>query len=168
MEFQDLVRRRYSCRAYRPEPVDEAALERILEAARLAPTAANRQPFRVVVVPTATRQELLGRVYTRAWFRSAPLLLAVVGVPAEAWVRKDGRSHLDIDCAIVMDHLVLAATNEGLGTCWVANFDVDAARELLGLGPDESPLLFSPLGHAADAARLRERKPLASLVRRLS
>jgi nitroreductase len=168
MEFSELVRLRYSCRAYRREPIDETVLGRILEAGRLAPTAANRQPFRIVVVTTATRQEALARVYARGWLREAPLILAVVGVPGEAWVRKDGRSHMDVDCAIVMDHLVLAAANEGLGTCWVANFDVAAARALLELGPDEVPLLLSPLGAPADQPGPKERKSLAHLVRRLS
>jgi nitroreductase len=167
MEFLDLVRSRYSCRAYTQDPVDEGAIARILEVGRLAPTAANRQPFHILVVPTAPRREALARIYKRAWFHEAPFVLCVVGVPAEAWVREDGRSHLDIDCAIVMDHVVLAATNEGLGTCWVANFDVAAAREVLGLPPEEEPIVFTPLGHPADAAPAKERKPLAALVRRL-
>jgi len=167
MEFQDLICMRYSCRAYGSEPVDAAALERILEAARLAPTAANRQPFRIIVVPTAGRQQEIERVYRRAWFRAAPLLLCVVGVPSEAWVRSDGRSHLDLDCAIVMDHMVLAAANEGLGTCWVAAFDVEAAREMLGLFSGEEPIIFTPLGRPADRQPQRERRALSALVRRL-
>jgi nitroreductase len=72
MEFQDLIRRRYSVREYLPTPVSEEALARILEAGRLAPTAANRQPFRIVVLHAAGRQEALGRVYARAWFQQAP------------------------------------------------------------------------------------------------
>jgi nitroreductase len=167
MDFQDLIRRRYSVREYRPEPVSEEALARILEAGRLAPTAANRQPFRIVVLETASRRAALGRVYHRAWFPRAPLVLCVCGVPEEAWVRSDGRSHLDVDAAIVMDHLVLAATDEGLGTCWIANFDVDAAREVFELRPGEVPLLLTPLGHAADRPPERLRRGLESLVRRL-
>ncbi len=84
MDFQDLIRRRYSVRAYRPEPVSEAALARILEAGRLAPTAANRQPFRIVVLESAGRKEALGRVYARDWFLQAPVVLCVCGVPSEA------------------------------------------------------------------------------------
>jgi nitroreductase len=166
VEFRDLARARYSCRAYRSDPVDEAALARILEAGRLAPTAVNRQPFRILVIPTATHQEALARIYPRPWFRQAPLVLGVVAVPGEAWVRKDGRRYVEVDCAIVMDHLILAAADEGLGTCWVANFDVDAARAAFGLSPEEEPLLFTPLGHPADKAPVKERKPLSSLVRR--
>jgi len=165
MDFQDLVRRRYSVRAYRPEPVPEAALARILEAGRLAPTAANRQPFRIVVLHTAGRKEALRRLYAREWFLQPPVVICVCGVPAEAWVRKDGRSHLDVDAAIVTDHLVLAATDEGLGTCWIANFDVGAAREVFELLPGEVPLLLTPLGYASDRAEVKERKGLDELVR---
>jgi nitroreductase len=167
MDFQELIRRRYSVREYLPTPVSEEALGRILEAGRLAPTAANRQPFRIVVLHTAGRQEALGRVYARAWFARAPVVLCVCGVPGEAWVRKDGRSHLDVDAAIVMDHLILAATDEGLGTCWIANFDVDAAREVFEVRGDEVPLLLTPLGHAADSPGPRQRRALDSLVRRI-
>jgi nitroreductase len=167
MEFQELIRLRYSVRAYRPEPVSEEALGRILEAGRLAPTAANRQPFRIVVLHTAGRKDALGRVYRRQWFAQAPLVLCVCGVPDEAWVRQDGRSHLDIDAAIVMDHLILAATDEGLGTCWIANFDVAAAQEVFGVRADEVPLLLTTLGHAADQPKPKERKKLDELVRRI-
>jgi len=166
MDFSDLIRRRYSCRAYRPAAVDEAALARILEAARLAPTACNRQPFRVVVVDTASRRESLTRIYPRAWVCEAPLWLFVTGVHSEAWVRRDGRSYLDVDVAIAMDHMILAASNEGLGTCWIAAFDAAAAREILGLPLAEEPIVFTPLGHAADQPRPKERKPLDALVRR--
>jgi nitroreductase len=165
MEFQELIRRRYSVRAYRPDPVPEEALARVLEAGRLAPTAANRQPFRIVVLHAARRKEALARVYDRAWFAQAPIVLCVCGVPGEAWVRKDGRSHLDIDAAIVMDHLILAATDEGLGTCWIANFDVAAAREVFEARAEEVPLLLTTLGHAADQPKPRERRALDSLVR---
>ena len=142
MDFQELIRRRYSVREYLPDPVSEEALARILEAGRLAPTAANRQPFRIVVLDTAGRHEALARVYDRHWFVQAPVVICVCGVPGEAWVRLDGRSHLDVDAAIVMDHVILAATDEGLGTCWIANFDVGAAREVFGVRPGEVPLLL--------------------------
>ena len=167
MDFQELIHRRYSVREYLPDPVSEEALARILEAGRLAPTAANRQPFRIVVLHGAGRQEALDRVYARAWFARAPVVLCVCGVPEEAWVRRDGRSHLDVDAAIVMDHLILAATDEGLGTCWIANFDVAAAREVFEVRADEVPLLLTPLGRAADRPKARERRSLDSLVRRI-
>jgi nitroreductase len=168
MEYRDLIRRRYSCRAYRPDPVADDVLERILDAGRLAPTAHNRQPFRIVVIPTASHREALGRIYRRAWLRDAPLVVCIVGRTAEGWVRKDGRCYLDVDCAIVMDHIILAATNEGLGSCWIGAFDAAAAREAMQLSPEEEPIALTPLGHPADEPPRKERKPLSALVRRLS
>ena len=167
MDFQGLIKKRYSVRAYKPDPVDEDKLARVLEAARLAPTAANRQAFRVVVIPTKGREKELGRVYSREWFVQAPLVLCVCAVPAEAWVRKaDGWNAAEVDATIVMSHIVLAAAEEGLGTCWIAAFDPAAAREVLGLPLDVIPSAFTPLGYAADSPGSKKRRPLADLVRR--
>lgn len=165
MEFTELIRSRYSVRAYRLDSVPDALLTRVLEAGRLAPTAANRQPFRLVVIHTAGRQEELRRLYHREWFGQAPLVIGVCAVAAEAWVRRDGVNYAFVDAAIVMDHIVLAAADAGLGTCWVAAFDPAAARQILGLPDGVEPVAFTPLGFAADMPRPKERKPLADLVR---
>jgi nitroreductase len=170
MTFLDLVRRRYSVRAYRPDPVPDDLLATVLEAGRLAPTAANRQPFRIIVVQTRGREPELRRIYDRDWFVQAPLILCVCAVPSEAWRRTmyDGRSHADVDASIVMDHLILAAADLGLGTCWIAAFDPAAAREVLGIPDEGEPMLFTPLGYPADASsspRHAERRPLEELVR---
>jgi len=167
MSFLDLARGRYSVRAYRPDPVPEAVLGQVLEAGRVAPTASNRQPVRILVVRTAGRAAELRRIYDQEWFVEAPLLLCVCAVPGEAWwrARHDGRRYVEVDAAIVMDHLVLAAADLGLGTCWVAAFDPVAAREVLGVPGDVEPLLFTPLGYAADAPGPKARRPLEELVR---
>lgn len=170
MMFLDLVRRRYSVRAYRPDPVPDDLLASVLEAGRLAPTASNRQPFRIIVVHTRGREAELRRIYDSEWFVQAPLILCVCAVRAEAWRRTmyDGRSHADVDAAIVMDHMVLAAADLGLGTCWIAAFDPAAAREVLGVPPEGEPMLFSPLGYAADDApgeRHLQRRAIEELVR---
>jgi nitroreductase len=167
MDFQELIRKRYSVRAYKPDPVEDDKLARIVEAARLAPTAANRQAFRIIVVRTAERRLDLRRIYGRDWFVQAPLVLCVCAVPSEAWVRKaDGWNAAEVDATIVMSHIVLAAAEEGLGTCWIAAFDPTAAREVLGLPTDVIPSAFTPLGYAADAAGPKKRRPLDELVRR--
>jgi nitroreductase len=165
MEFTDLIRARYSVRGYRPDPIPEALLARVLEAGRLAPTAANRQPFRLIVLHTTGRQEELRRLYHREWFGAAPLVIGVCAVPGEAWVRRDGVNYAFVDAAIVMDHIVLAAADAGLGTCWVAAFDPLAARQILHLPEGVEPVAFTPLGYPADPPRPKERKPLAELVR---
>jgi len=165
MEFTDLIQKRYSVRAYKPDPVQDSELQAVLDAARLAPTAANRQPFQIVVVHTAGRDKELQRIYSRAWFTQAPLLICICGVPAQAWVRKDGKNYADVDVTIAMDHLVLAAANLGLGTCWVAAFDPPAAREVLRLPDDVEPIAFTPLGYPADQPGSKDRKALSQLVR---
>ncbi len=165
MDFQALARARYSVRAYKPGPVAPEKLARIFEAARLAPTAANRQPFRIVVAETKGREPELRKIYGREWFVQAPLVIAVCAVPAEAWVRRaDGWNSAELDAAIVMDHLILAAADEGLGTCWIAAFDPKAAREVLALPEGVIPVAFTPLGTPADAPGRKTRKPLADLM----
>lgn len=165
MRFLELVGNRYSVRAYKSDSVDEEKLRLILEAARTAPTAANRQPFRLIVIATAGREAELRRIYNREWFVQAPLIICACGVPAESWTRMDGKPYVDVDVAIMMDHLILAATDLGLGTCWIAEFDPEAAREVLGLPEGVEPILFTPLGYPADQPRPKQRKPISELVR---
>ena len=165
MEFSELIEKRYSVRAYKPDPVEDDALHQVLEAARLAPTAANRQPFQLVVIPTAGREAELKRIYNRDWFVQAPLVICICGIPAQGWIRRDGKNYTDVDVAIAMDHLILTAASLGLGTCWIAAFDPTATREVLGLPDDVEPIAFTPLGYPADRPGPKKRKALLELVR---
>ena len=164
MDFRELARARYSCRAYRDDAVEEEKLTAVLQAAKQAPTACNRQPFRLYVLPTADRREAVHRLYGREWLEQAPLLIGIAGEPGRAWVRRDGHNYVDVDCAIVMDHLILQAADLGLGTCWIAAFDVAAARELLELPTGWEPIAFTPLGYPRDTRREKSRRPLDELV----
>lgn len=166
MNFFELIQKRYSVRAYKPDPVEENKLVQVLEAGRLAPTAANRQPFQLIVIHTAGRGAELRRIYHRGWFSQAPLLICACALPSQAWHRRtDGKDYSAVDVAIVVDHLTLAATELGLGTCWVAAFNVEAAREALRLPDEVEPVAFTPLGYPADQPEPRSRKPLSALVR---
>lgn len=165
MDYSTLIKDRYSVRAYKPDPVPEEVLNEVLEAARLAPTAANRQPIQIIVIRTTGREAELKRVYNRDWFVTAPLVVCVCALPNQAWTRSDGVNYAVVDAAIAMDHLILAATDAGLGTCWVAAFDPAAAREVLGLPDDVEPVAFTPLGAPASQPRPKNRKPLSDLVR---
>lgn len=165
MEFDRLIKARYSVRAYRGKTVAEDDLHAVLEAARLAPTAANRQPFKLLVIRTQGRQEELKQIYGRDWFVQAPMVICICGKPDAGWMRKnDSKNYTDVDAAIVMDHLILAAANRGLGTCWIGAFDPAAARDVLGLGDDMEPIAFTPLGWPADEPREKVRKELGALV----
>ncbi len=164
MDFEQLINARYSVRAYRPDPVEPEKLRRVLEAFRLAPTAANRQPMRLYVIETAKHRETLAGLYHREWFTQAPLVLGVASVPSEAWSRRDGKNYADVDATIAFDHVILQAADLGLGTCWIAAFDPQVARELLKLPPDWEPLCFTPLGYPADQPRQKIRRPIDELV----
>jgi nitroreductase len=161
----EAIKARYSVRGYKADPVSDELLGQVLEAARRAPTAADRQAFRVIVVHVKGREEELARVYGRSWLLQAPLILAVVAVPGEAWRRMDDKPYDEVDATIAMDHMVLAATALGLGTCWIAAFDPDAAREVFGLPDDVELVAITPLGYPDKASADTDRKPLEDLVR---
>ena len=165
MEFLELVRSRYSVRAYQPTPVEEEKLQQVLEAACLAPTAANRQPFRLIVIATEGREAELRRIYPASWLTQAPLIICACTVPDEGWVRMDGKGYADVDVTIAMDHLILAARSLDLGTCWIADFDPASAREVLGLPDGVDPVFFIALGYPAVQPGSKTRKPLSDLVR---
>lgn len=149
MDFTKLISSRESVRDFDPDkPVDPSVLKRILEAGRLAPSATNRQPWRFLVVSSP---ELLAQVrlcYHRPWFSDAPHVLIVKGNLNDAWVRKpDGYNSLETDLAIAMDHMILAAENEGVGACWVAAFDEVRLRKILSLRAEEKVFTIAPLGY---------------------
>ena len=134
MEFNTLIQNRYSCRAFSAGPVEQAKIDRILEAGRIAPTAVNKQPVHVWAITAPDTLEAIKGV-TRSNY-GAPLLLIVGCRPADAWVRRyDGKNGAEVDASIVATYLMLAAENEGLATLWVGSFDPALLSGLL-LGTD--------------------------------
>ena len=165
MDFMELVQKRYSVRQYLAKEVEQKKLDAILEAARLAPTAANRQAFKILVISTASRKEELKKIYPSNWFVEAPYILGICSIPEQTWIRKDGKEYGDVDTAIVMDHMILAASALGLGTCWIAAFNPDAAKQVLDLDSSWTPVAFTPLGYAtSDGIPEKKRKPIDDLV----
>jgi len=167
MDFYDVIRTRRSIREYQEKPVEEDKLQRVLEAARLAPSAANRQPWRFVVIKTEKIKKEFYRVYNKRWFWHAPVVICACGVRKEAWRRPDGKSYLDVDVAIAMDHLILAATAEGLGTCWIGAFNPSEVKKILDLSDELEPIALTPLGYPAFSPHPTPRKPLEEIVRRI-
>jgi len=165
MDFFELINKRYSVRAYKPKTVEEDKLQEILKAACIAPTAANKQPFCFIVVHTQGREQELQRIYKREWFYTAPVVICCCTLPAEAWTRFDGKNYGEVDSTIAMDHLILAAADLGLGTCWIAAFDPLAAKEILGLPEGVEPITFTPLGYPDDEPKPKKRKNLSNIVR---
>ncbi len=165
MEFSDLIQKRYSVRKYKSKPVEEEKLQQVLDAARLAPTAHNKQPFKLIVIKTENNEENLKRIYPADFFVEVPLIICACTVLEEGWIRADGKNYAEVDTAIAMDHLILAATNLGLGTCWIGRFDLKAAREVLNIPENILPLIFTPLGYPDHEAIAKKRKTIDEIVK---
>ena len=164
MEFYEVVEARRSVRAYGDDPVEQDKLQRILKAARQAPSAANRQAFKFYVIrDEALRVEML-EAYGQPWLADAPLIVCACTYPGRAWRRSDGKSYADVDLAIAMEHLVLAAAAEGLGTCWIGAFKPDVVCRLLALPDDLEPVAMTPLGYPESLPPASPRKSLDDLV----
>jgi len=169
MDFYQLIEERESIRNYDPgRPVDAEVLKRILNAGRIAPSAANRQPWRFLLISSP---EMLAKVhgcYAREWFREAPHLLVVVGKRDEAWTREgDGYNSIETDLTIAIDHMVLAAECEGVGTCWIEAYDPGILRDALGLKENEVVFSITPLGYPKKGFEKRgnkERKGFEEVV----
>jgi nitroreductase len=167
-QYYELVCKRYSCRAYDPtREVSDELVRAVVETAQLAPSACNRQPWRFVAVRDAVRR---GRMLakSRPAFIDAPVLLVACGLRSQAWVRPaDGKNHTDVDLAIAIEHMCLAATSLDLATCWVCSFDVDAVRKELSLPDDVEPVALIPLGFAAPGTSIsaKVRKPIDEILK---
>lgn len=165
MEFNDVINERYSVRGYLDKEVEKEKLEYVLKAATIAPTGVNAQPFKVYVIDTKKYKDELHEICSAKWFTEAPYVLCVVALVDEAWVRPwDGKNINEIDATIVMDHMILAATDVGLGTCYIGAFKEDKAIEFLNLKDNESPVLFTPLGYGDTEPRETPRKELDDFV----
>ena len=163
MDFLELAKKRYSVRAYKSTPVEDEKLKYILEASRMAPTCSNQQAFQLIVFHTKGREEELRRIYDKDWFVQAPIIICACATTSPGQSYDEGRSYRNV--AIVMDHLILAATNLGLGTCWIGAFDPKAARDILGLPGEVKPIVFATVGYSDDEPRPKVRKSIDELIR---
>jgi len=164
MTFLELAVKRGSIRAYKTEPVPEDLLAKVLEAGRLAPSAANKQPWHFVVVRDEQVRQRLQQAYARDWFWKAPVILVVCTEPNHGWIRQDGKNYSSVDGAIAMDHMTLCAADLGLGTCWIGAFVTAKVKEILGLPDGIEPLAMTPLGTPAAEPRPKVRKDLKDIV----
>ena len=164
MEFMEVVRQRRSVRKYRPDPVPQARLDHILEAARLAPSWANGQCWAFVVVTDAKIRHELGQA-GNPWISDAPVIVVACADPKHSGTKEDQQYYL-VDVGIAMEHLVLAAADQGLGTCWIGWFDEPRVKRALGIPADLRVVALTPLGYPDEAPEPRPRKTLGEIVRR--
>ncbi|RLF16539.1 MAG: nitroreductase [Thermoprotei archaeon] len=150
MDVLEAIRRRRSVRRYEPREVEDEKLHLLLEAARLAPSADNRQPWRFIVVKSREVKERLFKAHGKAWLVEAPVIIVGCAVPSEAWRRRDGEEYWKVDVAIAMEHIALAATSLGLATCWVASFNEEGVKEALGLPGEVRVVALMSVGYPAE------------------
>jgi nitroreductase len=170
MNFLDIAKSRYSSRKYLNKPIEEDKILRILEAGRVAPSAANRQPWIFYILQQKDNLLKIREVYHREWYKEAPVVIVACANHEQGWIRSsDNKDHSDVDLAIAITHIVLQATELGLGSCWVCNFDVNKCREVLNLPKYIEPVALIPLAYPADLAdperHFINRKPLSEIVK---
>ena len=149
MDMYDVIRTRRSVRAYRPDPIPNEVLLRVLDAARIAPSGSNRQPTRLIVIQDPdTKQKLVPLCHNQAFIATAPYLVVACGRDLKynrgEWME---RYSMIVDVAIAVDHLTLAARAEGLGTCWIGSFDNAALKKFFKLPDDFDVVALTPLGY---------------------
>ena len=165
MELKNAIKERYSVRNFREQLVPRSEIEKVLEWTSMAPSAVNFQPWHFIVIQEKNRLEAIWNVYHRAWIQSAPVIIVACVNHQESWKRgSDGHDFGEVDVAIAIDHLTLAATSLGLGTCWVCNFDVPGCKKMLNLPDHLEPLALIPLGYPASSMPAKKRKPLNEIV----
>lgn len=168
--FKELVLERCSVRKYADKPIEKEKLEYILECARLAPSAVNFQPWKLTLITPQSPiecKEKIQKCYDREWFKTAPYYFIVSIVHDQSWHRKqDGKDHGDIDVAILTEHICLSAAEQGIGTCWVCNFDARLCEELFQLPVNEEAAVLIPMGYPASdfAPAEKKRKSLDEIL----
>jgi len=171
--FLDLAKNRYSCRKYDSRPLEQEKLDLVLEVGRIAPSAVNFQPWHFYVIRGEEQLKRFHVAYHREWFQTAPCVIVICSDHSRSWKRKaDGKDFADVDVAICTDHMTLQATELGLATCWVCNFDAAVCRDLLELPPEMEPMVILPLGYPLDKTdperHGEKRKALSEIVTYLS
>jgi nitroreductase len=166
--FLEIAAKRYSVRDFLDKPVEEEKLKSVLEAGRIAPSAANYQPWHFIVIRDRETITKVGEAYPRKWFVEAPVVIIVCGDHDKSWKRGDGKDFADVDIAITVDHMTLAAAESGLGTCWVCNFDEKKVSRIFNLPAAIEPIVLLPLGYPGEStdpsSRHNVRKDLDSIV----
>ncbi len=167
MTLIEEIAARRSVREYEPRPVEEEKLARVLEAARLAPTARNQQQWRLLVIDDpALRERLVDAASPHQPFlKQAPILLAACALNP-GYVMRCGHPAYLLDLAIVLDHVTLQAVREGLGTCWIGSFAEEEAKRVLRVPAEVRIVELMSLGYPARVPAARARKPLPELVGR--
>jgi nitroreductase len=158
MSVLDLIKTRRSVRKYRPDPIPPHIMERLIESMRLAPSACNYQPWRFILVLSADqRKQVAAASQRQMWMAGAPLIILACGIPGEAYKFMGGYGNsVEIDVTIALDHLTLAAAEEGMGTCWIGAFDEAELKKILNIPGHVKIVALTPVGYPSDPRALKE------------
>jgi nitroreductase len=162
MEFMDIIRERRSIRKYKSEPVPEEDIEYILEAARLAPSWANSQCWKFIVIKDEEAKQELAKA-GNDWIAQAPVIIAACADPTKSGIKKDQQYYM-LDIGIAMEHLILAATERGLGTCWIGWFDEETGKKALSVPENMRLVATTPIGYPDESPEPRGRKELEEII----
>jgi nitroreductase len=166
MSVLEVIRQRRSVRVYKKDPIPEESLLRVLEAARLAPSGKNLQPWKFVVVQDSELKKKLAKASNKQDFiADAPVIIVACGFPDECY-QALGRymKSWPVDVTIALEHLILQAQEEGLGTCWIGSFEEEEVKSLLDVPEHVKVLALTPLGYPGDMPESRGRKSLEKII----
>ena len=154
MEFTDVIQKRRSNRHYKADKVPDDVMQKLYVSLQVAPTGSNRQDFKFVFVTDSDiRRKLATHACKQNFINDAPIIMAAVA-----------KSDYKLNVAIAVDHMILEATNQGLGTCWIGWFERDVAHEILNVPDDLEVIILVTIGYAADVPHARQRKPIDALI----
>lgn len=166
MDFLQLAQKRYSCRSLTAEPLTSSELDAIIQAARLAPSAMNKQPWKIFLMESPEAKQAMEQVMHNTF--GAGTFLVLAADPNQAWQRSyDGKNFADVDLTIAASHMLLEIQQLGLGTTWVGSFDAPGLKRLFPIMKDLDLLAILPIGHPAADAAPSERHPLRKSTQEL-
>jgi len=166
MNVLEVIKKRRSVRKYKKDPIPEEALSRVLQAARLAPSGKNFQPWKFIIVKDKSLKEKLAQASAGQFFMAeAPIIIVGCGFPDNCYAHM-GRymKSWSVDVTIAFDHLMLQAQEEGLGTCWIGSFEEEEVKEILNVPESVKVLALTPLGYPGEIPAFRGRKSLDEIV----
>ena len=157
MNVLEVITNRRSVRAYAGKPIPSEVMGRMRQALRYAPSACNIQPWHFILVEDEKlRQAVAAAASKQVWMAQAPVIVVACGLPEQAYKHMGGHGNsADVDVAIALDHLTLAAADEGLGTCWIGAFEEEQVKPLLGIPANVKIVAMTPLGYPAQPGLLR-------------
>jgi nitroreductase len=166
MDFYEVIKKRKSVRAYKKDPVPDEVLNRIIETARIAPSAKNTQPWKFIIVKDQkVLDELVPTCNNQRFIAEAPIVICAVGLEKLDWGRMGGYwSSLPVDVTIALEHIILAAANEGLGTCWIGAYKEPEVKKVLKIPDGVKVIALTPLGYPNQEPVGRPRKPLDEII----